>query len=68
MLAALLQDTAVDFYYAGLSDNIVYRLPGSSLTRSVVGEVYDKSIPEGLEYIFIEGRNPQTCQGDCCWH
>lgn len=59
LLAALKNDPAVDFYYAGLSDNIIYKLPGSGRMRSVVGEVYDKRIPEGLDFIFTEGRNPQ---------
>ncbi len=60
LLKALDEEPAVDFYYAGLSDNITYRLLGSSLSHNVVGEIYDKSIPDGLEYIFIKGRNPQT--------
>lgn len=60
VLEALNKDAAVEFYYAALSDNISYRLSGSQITRNVVGDVYDKTIPVGLEYIFTEGRNPQT--------
>lgn len=60
MLEALENDSAVNFYYAGLSDNIIYRLEGNGFTRKVIGEVYDREIPEGLDYIFTEGRNPQT--------
>ncbi|MDE7476830.1 MAG: ABC transporter permease, partial [Lachnospiraceae bacterium] len=60
LLKALENDSAVHFYYAGLSDNITYRLEGNSFTRKVIGEVYDKEIPEGLDYIFTAGRNPQT--------
>lgn len=60
VLEALNKDAAVEFYYAALSDNISYRLSGSQVTRNVVGDVYDKTIPERLEYIFTEGRNPQT--------
>lgn len=59
LLEVLDKDAAVDFYYAALSDNINYRLSGSSIVHSVVGDVYDGSIPEKLEYIFTEGRNPQ---------
>lgn len=60
LLEALENDSAVNFYYAGLSDNIIYRLEGNGITRKVTGEVYDQEIPEGLDYIFTEGRNPQT--------
>lgn len=60
LLATLKEDSAVDFYYAGLSDRIAYRFPESNLSRNVTGEIYDKEIPEGLEYQFIVGRNPQS--------
>ncbi len=60
LLRALEEDSAVDFYYAGLSDNITYKFEENGLTRNVVGEIYDKSIPVGLKFTFIEGRNPET--------
>lgn len=62
LLAALDADPDVDFYYAALSDTVAYRLCGSSFTRSAAGEVYDRQIPEKLDYAFIEGRNPSAYQ------
>lgn len=58
LLSALDQDPEVDFYYAGLSDSVAYRLEGSSLPGTVTGEIYDGEIPAGLDYSFMEGRNP----------
>lgn len=59
LLDALDREAAVDFYYAALSDTVAYRLPGSSLSHNVTGDIYDREIPKGLEYLFVEGRNPQ---------
>lgn len=39
---------------------MVYRLPGSSLPRNVTGGIYDGEIPEGLEFLFLEGRNHRS--------
>ncbi len=60
LLKALQKELAVDFYYAALSDTITYQLENNGLIHNVVGDVYDKYIPNGLEYIFIEGRNPKN--------
>ncbi len=60
LLKTLDEDKSVDFYYAALADNITYRLEGSNLTYNVIGDIYDKSIPEGLKYTFCEGRNPEN--------
>ncbi len=58
LLKTLDEDKSVDFYYAALADNITYRVEGSNLTYNVMGDIYDKSIPEGLKYTFCEGQNP----------
>ncbi len=60
LLSALEQEPSVDFYYAALSDSVAYRPAGSSLPGNVTGEIYDRQIPEGLDYIFMEGRNPDS--------
>ena len=60
LLKALEEDKSVDFYYAALADHITYRLEGNNLTYNVIGDIYDKSIPEELKYTFSEGRNPEN--------
>lgn len=62
LLSALKQEPSVDFFYAGLSDSVAYRLAGSSLPENTTGEIYDREIPVGLDYIFMEGRNPDSYQ------
>lgn len=50
----------VDYYYAALSDEVVCRIAEHGEKKRVLGEIYDRMIPEQLSFTFLQGRNPQN--------
>lgn len=60
LLKMLENDDRVDFYYAAISDNVLFRTDKSSLYNVVTADVYDKNFPEKMDYIMTKGRNPEN--------
>ncbi len=53
-------DDEVDYYYAALSDHVDCRIEKSGQTKHVLGEIFDREIPEKISGVFLSGRNPEN--------
>lgn len=60
LLERLESDGDVSYIYAGMTDNIAYRLPNSSMVHQVNSDVYQDKIPDEIEFQWVSGRNPEN--------
>lgn len=60
LLDRLEEAEEVDYYYAGLTDEVVCQIGQHGQKKRVLGEIYGQKIPDQISFTFLEGRNPQN--------